>query len=210
MVIIQDVMLPMYDGVRLYTRVVLPGPGRYPVVLMRTPYEAETFVTEEIRQRYEHDDFIRRGYAVVFQHCRGRCGSEGECIPYSPEERRDGLWTVEWIRTLPFYNGELYFSGGSYTASVLLMLLGDDIPDLKGLAISVQTESMYHRNYFNGMCRSFCGFSWWLAMVSEQHPAIASDSEIYQRPYQHLFKRAIGQDIPAFTEELMHPRFDAF
>ncbi len=210
MPIVQDYMLPMLDGVKLYTRVVLPGTGQYPVVFMRTPYETETFATDSIRARYESDDFIRRGYAVVLQHCRGRNGSEGICIPYADEERRDGLHTVVWIRKQPFYDGELFFSGGSYTATVLLMMLGDDLPDLKALAVTQQTESMYHRNYFNGMCRSFCGFSWWLSMMSGQYPTIADEADIYKRPYRDMMKRAVGRDIPSFTEGLLHNRFDTF
>ncbi|MBR7092887.1 MAG: CocE/NonD family hydrolase [Clostridia bacterium] len=207
---VYDLMLPMPDGVWLYTRVLLPGEGRYPTVFQRTTYDAQAAVTPETVRAAENNPFIRRGYAVVQQHCRGSFGSEGACIPYAPEERRDGLDTLTWIRTLPHYNGELYLSGGSYTASVLLMLLDEPIPDLKALSVTAQTESMYHRNYFNGMCRSFCGFTWWLAMIARQHPTIAQDKDIFVRPYRDIMKRAIGQDLPAFTEELLHDRFDAF
>ena len=208
--IIREYLIPMSDGVRLYTRVVLPGEGRYPTVFMRTPYDSESGVTDGMFRRYENDQFIRAGYAVVFQHCRGRGASEGECVPYSEEERRDGLETVAWIRTLPHYNGELFFSGASYTASVLLLMLDAEIPDLRAICLTVQTESMYHRNYFNGLCRSFCGFSWWLPMISRSHPKIAGDGDIFVRPYRDIMKRAVGEDLPAFTGELFHDRFDVF
>ena len=209
-VIIREYMLPMSDGARLYTRVVLPGEGRFPTVFMRTPYDPETGVTGEMIRRYENDGFTGAGYAVVLQHCRGRYGSEGECIPYSEEERRDGLETLNWLRTLPHYNGELFFSGGSYTASVLLLMLDEDIPDLRAVCLSVQTESMYHRNYFNGLCRSMCGFTWWLSMISPQRPKIAEDRDIFVRPYRDVMKRATGTDLPEFSEELLHDRYDGF
>ncbi len=210
MVYINDLMLPMSDGVHLYTRIIKPGDGKYPTVFMRTPYDNDTVITDETHKRFESHELIRHGYAIIMQHCRGSGGSEGVCIPYADEERRDGLDTLKWLRTLPHYNGELFLLGGSYTASVLLMLLNDDIPDLKALVINVQTESMYHRNYFNGMCRSFCGFTWWLSMISRHYPKINDYETIFKRPYKDIIKRAIGEDMPAFTNQILHNRFDDF
>ncbi len=209
---ITDRMLTMSDGVRLFTRTVLPGDGtgRYPVVLMRTPYDPEVTVSEETVRRWEENAFLKRGFAAVVQHCRGRNGSEGDCIPYSEEERRDGLETLDWIRRQPFYGGEIYLNGGSYTASVLMLCLDEPIPDLKAICFSVQTESMYHRNYWNGLCRTFCGFEWWLSMISDQRPKIADDREIYRRPYRDIMKRATGRELPAFTEGLLHDRYDEY
>ena len=211
-VTIRDEMWSMPDGVRLFTRVVLPGDGTgtYPTVLKRSPYEKETQITDETYRRYESDPLLAHGYAVVLQHCRGRYGSEGECIPYDDKERTDGLETLSRIRQMPHYNGEIYFSGTSYTASVLLMMLNDDLPDLKGACFTVQTESMYHRNFFNGLCRSYSGFTWWLSMISQQHPKIAPDEEIFVRPYRDIMKRAVGLDIPAFTDTLMNDRYNDF
>lgn len=205
-------MLPMSDGIRLFTRVVLPKTGkeRVPVVFMRTPYHRETEITEETFRQYENDQFLCRGFGIVLQHCRGRYGSEGECIPYSEKERSDGLETLGWLRKQAFYNGELFFSGASYTASVLMLLLDEPIPDLSAICFSVQTESMYHRNYVNGLCRSFCGFEWWLSMISGSRPKIAADEEIYKRPYVDIMKRATGKDLPAFTNGLLHDRYDEF
>ena len=212
MISIKEYTVSMSDGVRLYTRLVLPGDGtgRYPTVFMRTPYDKETTVTEATVRYYENDSLLQHGYAIVYQHCRGRGGSEGVCVPYDTCERSDGLETIEWIRTLPHYNGELFLSGGSYTASILLMILNADIPDLKAVALSVQTESMYHRNYFNGMCRSYCGFEWWLSMIEPQQPRIAEWKDIYLRPYCDIMKRATGKELSAFTDGLLHDRYDDF
>ena len=45
---IYDAMVTMRDGVRLYTRVTLPGEGKYPTVFQRTPYDPQVTVTEEM------------------------------------------------------------------------------------------------------------------------------------------------------------------
>ena len=52
----------------------------------------------------EYKTWNENGYAVVFQHCRGRGKSSGDCIPYI-NEREDGLSLQDWIRNQPFYNG---------------------------------------------------------------------------------------------------------
>ena len=211
-VTVTDRMLPMSDGVRLFTRIVLPGDGKgkYPTVFHRSPYKPETEITEETYEQYERSPFLARGYAVVFQHCRGRYGSEGECIPYSEAERQDGLDTMALIREMPHYNGEIYLRGASYAASVLMLTLDAPQKDVKAICFTVQTESMYHRNFLNGLCRTFSGFKWWLGMLSQQHPKLAEDEEIFVRPYRDMMRRAIGIDLPAFTDTLMNDRYNDF
>ena len=75
------VQVPMRDGVRLATDVYLPdGAGRYPVILIRTPYNKnnEAEVADAIF-------FASRGYAVAIQDCRGRFDSDGEWTPFVNE-----------------------------------------------------------------------------------------------------------------------------
>ena len=212
---ITEIMLPASDGVRLYTVLALPeGGGPCPTVLLRTPYDAPSPTRQALEERLGREplfSFLSHGYAVILQHCRGRGGSEGVCVPYSEEERRDGFETLAWLRTLPHYNGEVYFCGGSYTASVLLLLLDGEIPDLRGIVFRVQTDRLYHRNFIGGMNRSFSGFSWWLSMIRRHLPVTAPEGEdLYRRPYREMMRRAVGADLPAFTDTLLHDRYDAF
>ena len=100
-------MVPMPDGVKLYTYGVRPAPGvKCPIVIMRNPYVPEKRVD---LAKFAHDqtEKLARGYAYVIQHCRG-CGmSEGDWIPYE-SERADGLALLEWVRKRPWYNGEIF------------------------------------------------------------------------------------------------------
>jgi predicted acyl esterase len=72
---------------------------------MRSPYvDAEQDLSgEEICARLteSHRVYLEHGYAVVFQHCRGRGRSTGDCIPYI-FEREDGLAFQAWVREQPF------------------------------------------------------------------------------------------------------------
>ena len=103
------------NGENFFTIIMLPRPNeKFPIVICRSPYVKDgEDVTEEdaIQECYQSAKrWLERGYAYVFQHCRGRGKSSGEFIPYR-YEREDGIAFREWIRKQPFYNGELFLLG---------------------------------------------------------------------------------------------------
>ena len=158
---VTEAMVPMPDGVRLYTRYTVPrGAKKCPIVYIRTPYEkSHNGEAHHVEGGGANSPYAKRGYAVLTQHCRGRGDSEGECIPY--REREDGLATLAFIRSLPFYNGEIYVMGGSYLATVHLSYLADAPNDIKGACLQVQTDRMYYRNYVNGCNYKLNNAGWW-------------------------------------------------
>ena len=99
---VTEILVPTHDGVGIYTRIAVPkGKNKCPIVFDRTPY-AETLLGRPYDINKLKDNlFIKRGYAIVTQHCRGTANSEGEMHPYE-NERADGLLALEYIRTLPF------------------------------------------------------------------------------------------------------------
>lgn len=129
MVVERDVMVAMRDGVRLACDLYRPArDGRaveeaFPVILERTPYgkgqisraertaASATPLTREEVAAY----FVRHGYAVVFQDCRGRYGSEGEFVKYL-SDANDGYDTVVWLTKQSWCNGSVCTMGLSYAA----------------------------------------------------------------------------------------------
>ena len=207
--ILKETYFTMSDGIRLYTRMVLPEEnGKFPVVFIRTPYEEKRNGRPYPVENYQNDLFIQNGYAVVLQHTRGRGDSEGSCRPY--EERQDGLDTLAIIRTLPFYNGEIYITGGSYLSTVHLCYLDTNPQDIKAAALSIQTDRMYFRNYRNGCCYDFCNLSWWLGMLQNRYPEQRPYQEALVRPYEKIMERAVGEDVPEYTGMLLHDTYDDF
>ncbi len=196
----------MRDGVRLYTRCThLNNLDKCPIIFMRTPYDKSG--EEIVPDNYANDDFVKNGYAVIRQHCRGTGNSEGDCIPYI--ERNDGLDTLDIIRKLPFYNGEIYLVGGSYLATVHYSYLSAKPKDVKGAVFSIQTDRMYFRNYKNGCCWDFCNINWWLKMLKRQYPEYTTEN-IIKRPYKDIIKRAVGEDVAEFTSCLMNNEYNDF
>ncbi len=108
-------MTPMRDGVKLASDMWLPAaPGRYPVILIRTPYlKSMTGLQTPVFGRY----FASRGYAVVVQDVRGRGDSEGD-FNFFFQEEQDGYDTIEWLAAQPFSNGRVGMMGVSYLGTV--------------------------------------------------------------------------------------------
>jgi putative CocE/NonD family hydrolase len=129
MIVERDVMVPMRDGVRLACDIYRPAEdgraldGAFPVVLERTPYgksqtsrSERTAATETPRSRAEVAAFfVRHGYAVVYQDCRGRYASEGAFVKYL-SDAADGYDTVAWLIRQPWCNGAVCTMGLSYAA----------------------------------------------------------------------------------------------
>jgi uncharacterized protein len=124
-----DVMVSMRDGVRLATDVYRPArngkplPGRFPVILERTPYgktvvsRSELSVKEPVAKSRADVArfFVSRGYVVIYQDCRGRYGSEGEFVKYL-SDGHDGYDACAWIVRQPWCNGKIGTMGLSYAA----------------------------------------------------------------------------------------------
>ena len=103
-----DLAVPMRDGVRLSANVFRPeAAGRYPTILVRTPYGKGTAISPNYAPFAEH------GYAVVVQDVRGRYRSEGVFRPLE-QEPADGDDTLNWIARQPWSDGKIGMLGGSY------------------------------------------------------------------------------------------------
>ena len=194
---ITETFVAMADGVKLYTRIITPAvKDKFPVLFIRTPYEKALKGVPFDVSSHEYDIYVKHGYAVIVQHTRGRGDSEGECHPY--KERDDGLCTLDYIRTLPFYNGEIYLWGGSYLSTAHLSYFSAKPKDIKGAVIDIQTDRMYYRNYRNGCCYKFCNINWWSAMLNRRYPN-ASVPKKLKRPYCTADTQIFGEEVPEYT-----------
>ena len=124
-----DVMVAMRDGVRLATDIYVPvgtaadGQRRFPVILERTPYNKTAPSRSErtpsnptpLGRAEVAAFFTRRGYAVVYQDCRGRYKSEGEFVKYL-SDGNDGYDTCAWIVKQAWSTGRIGTMGLSYAA----------------------------------------------------------------------------------------------
>lgn len=158
-----DVMVAMRDGVRLATDIYLPPGYRagrdapLPVIVERTPYgKAEISRSERIggRQGAPRAEvaqyFASRGYAVVFQDCRGRYGSEGHFVKYL-SDGEDGYDTLAWIVRQPWCGGKIGTMGLSYAAHTQMAAACLNPP---GLACMVLDSGGFSNGYQCGIRQS--------------------------------------------------------
>src|SRR5437588_1557329 len=138
MIVDRDFIATARDGVGLGTDVYRPaGHGPFPVLLERTPYDKSapsrserTAAVAPARSRTEVAAyFVRHGYAVVYQDCRGRYRSEGQFTKYL-SEAEDGFDTLAWLVTQPWCNGRIATMGLSYSAHTQMALGCLDPPGL--------------------------------------------------------------------------------
>src|SRR5437870_5510624 len=90
----RDVMIPMRDGVKLHTVILVPkGAKGAPILLTRTPYNATDLTTHTQSSHlgpslYGYDNatdvIVEGGYIRVVQDIRGKYGSEGEYVMNRP------------------------------------------------------------------------------------------------------------------------------
>ena len=142
-------MIPMRDGVKLYTVIVIPkGATHAPIILTRTPYNAagrtsrteSPYMLDELPQG--DDVFVKAGYIRVFQDVRGKYGSEGAYIMTPPptgplnssgiDDTTDAYDTIDWlVKNVPESNGKVGMLGSSYEGFTVVMALIHPHPALK-------------------------------------------------------------------------------
>ncbi len=145
----REVMIPMRDGVKLHTVIVIPkGARNAPILLTRTPYNADgraariesPHMLAELPQGDEV--FVRGGYIRVFQDVRGKYGSEGEYVMTRPlrgplnssevDHSTDAYDTIDWlVKNVPESNGKVGMIGSSYEGFTVVMALIHPHPALK-------------------------------------------------------------------------------
>ncbi|MEB3276366.1 MAG: CocE/NonD family hydrolase [Cyanobacteriota bacterium] len=110
-IVVEPVMVPMRDGACLRSDVYRPvGDGRYPVVLLRGPYDMNSTLDSApglLR------NLARRGYVGAAQDVRGRFGSEGD-FEAAVHEHDDSFDAVEWAAQQSWSNGRVAMTGISY------------------------------------------------------------------------------------------------
>ena len=121
-------MVPMSDGVRLYTEIFLPKVAKhYPAVLHRSPYPFAPPSRDDI---WDIGRYLEAGFAFVFQSTRGQHKSEGEYVYYKCD-LQDGYDCIEWIAEQSWCNGSVGMEGSSYAGCTQLFAARTLPPALK-------------------------------------------------------------------------------
>ncbi|HNS00024.1 MAG TPA: CocE/NonD family hydrolase [Planctomycetota bacterium] len=201
-----DVKVPMRDGVLLSANVFLPpGEGRFPVILMRTPYGKGDAKNGGARA------YARSGYAYVVQDTRGRGQSQGRFAPFL-NEAEDGFDTQEWVRAQPWCDGRIGTAGGSYVGFTQWLPAPLGSPALKAMVPVVTFDDFHEVMYVGGAFQLSLALGWG-AMVSSPpgEALLAKDVQGILRTLPLTdYPRLLGRQIDFYNDWLAHPENDEY
>jgi putative CocE/NonD family hydrolase len=143
------VMVPMRDGTKLYTVIVMKkGATNAPILLSRTPYDAKSGMNRVASQRggdimqVMFKEFFDDNYIIVQQDIRGLHNSQGQFVMNRPivgplnktgiDESTDAYDTIDWlVKNVPETNGKVGTIGSSYLGFLTLASEINPHPALK-------------------------------------------------------------------------------
>ena len=236
----REVMIPMCDGVKLHTVILVPkGAKGAPILLTRTPYDASELTSHShsshlgpILTGYDNatDVIVEGGYIRVVQDVRGKHGSEGDYVMNRPlhgaqnptpvDHATDTYDTIDWlVKNIPESNGRVGILGISYDGFLPLMALVNPHPALKvSVPMNPMVDGWMGDDWFhNGAFREQgIGYIW------DQEATRKSDVKFWKSHYDdydmfleagsagELGKRHGMSQIGFWRKLLEHPSYDAY
>jgi len=209
------VHVAMRDNVRLDTNVFHPAsagtapgtmPGRFPTVLVRTPYGKGL----DLPAGYQ--SFINHGYAVVIEDVRGRYSSGG-VFDVLNQEGPDGYDTLNWIAAQPWSDGKVGMIGGSYLGIAQWRVALLNNPHLKAIFPVVSgSDDYFDRYYSEGGAMKLGNRSLWMSL-NLTPPGTAKPKftdYIYHLPLRTVDRSATRRTLGFYQTILNHPTYDSF
>jgi putative CocE/NonD family hydrolase len=233
----REVMVPMRDGVKLHTVIVVPkGAHDAPILLTRTPYDADGRASRMASPHMldilpQGDEvFVRGGYIRVFQDVRGKYGSEGDYVTTRPlrgplndtpvDHSTDAYDTIDWlVKNVPESNGRVGMLGSSYEGFTVVMALVNPHPALKVAAPeSPMVDGWMGDDWFNYGAFRQVNLGYFTGQMTKRGKGAQIASAGYD-DYENLLRagsagdygRANGlEQIPWWHKLTEHPAYDAF
>ena len=236
----KETMIPMRDGVKLFTQVYSPidTSQKYPILFRRTPYGIPPYGENIYRPSLGPSWlFTEEGYIFVYQDCRGQNRSEGEFVvmkPHNPEKRSpqdsdessDTYDTIEWLlKNFPNNNGRVGQYGVSYSGWHTVMGMIDAHPALRASSPQASPADMWVGDDFhhNGAFRLMYTFDWLAgsARVRTGPSGTSSRRWSYGTPDGYKFFMEMGpvanadilyfhKSVPTWNDYMAHGDYDEY
>jgi hypothetical protein len=233
----REVMVPMRDGVKLHTVIVIPkGTAPAPIILTRTPYGSDKPTSQAssphvaMTLSVADEPLLRAGYIRVYQDVRGRYDSEGDYVMTLPvrgplnkwkvDQTTDTYDTIEWLlKNVERNNGRVGITGVSYPGWLTLMGIVEPHPALKAAVPMYPMVDGWIGDdfYHNGAFRQTM-FEWIYNMGTHK-------SSEYSTPYGYrdmyeaylsagsadaLARRYKADQLPTWRKLVDNPSYNAF
>jgi putative CocE/NonD family hydrolase len=230
-------MIPMRDGIKLYTVILTPmlKTEMYPLLIQRTPYGAGIGRPEDSVINFSLGSPIyglaKGGYIFVLQDIRGKYKSEGTMQIHQPlihltqkgavDESTDTYDAVDWlIKNIPGNNGKAGIYGISYPGWLALVGSVDPHPALKASSEQACMSDLFLGDDFhhNGAFRLSYGMEYSYEVEFDK----TTDSD-FPFPQFDLFdwylklgslknvnEKYFHGRVPSWNHFVEHPNYDTF
>jgi hypothetical protein len=206
---IENVFVPMPDGVRLAGRLWLPeGAGRVPLILEYLPYRKRdgTRARDERMHRY----LARHGYACLRLDIRGTGDSEGLIHDeYTVQEQEDGVAAIAWGAVQDWCDGQVAMIGISWGGFNALQIAARQPPALKTIITVGSTDDRYATDiHWVGGCLSKDNADWSATMFA--HQDLPPDPAIVGEGWRAMWEARMRANAPWILTWLAHQRRDPY
>jgi uncharacterized protein len=236
----REAMIPMRDGVKLFTVIVVPrGARRAPILLTRTPYDAGEMTRRGHSARlgpllhgYDNatDVIVEGGYIRVVQDVRGKHKSEGDYVMNRPlrgpqnrtpvDHATDTYDTIDWlVKNIPESNAKVGILGISYNGFTPLMALFEPHPALKvSVPMNPMVDGWMGDDWFHNGAFRQVGIDY----IHDQEATRAGDTKWWRDHFDdynlflaagsagELGKRYGMEQLGFWNKLIAHPSYDAF
>ncbi|WCE04278.1 CocE/NonD family hydrolase [Pseudoxanthomonas sp. JBR18] len=232
----REVMIPMRDGVKLHTVIVIPkGAHDLPILLERTPYDASGFAPNNSPHmadavRPGNKDWADGSTILVWQDIRGKYGSEGDYVmtrpprgplnPTKTDDTTDAWDTIDWlVKNLKETNGNVGMIGSSYDGWTVAMALLDPHPALKAAAPeSPMIDGWMGDDWYHHGALRLVNLDYFTGQMTKQGkgedvPRDTDDDYVnfLEAGSAGAYAKAHGfEQLPWWNRFAAHPAYDAF
>ncbi len=208
---IENVWIPMPDGVKLAARMWLPvDADRHPVpaVLEYLPYRKRDGT--HVRDALTHPYLAGHGYAAIRVDMRGCGDSEGVMLDeYTTQEQDDALEVIGWIASQKWCTGKLGMFGISWGGFNALQVAARRPPQLKAIVTVCSTDDRYEDDiHYKGGCLINENLGWAATMLA--YSSRAPDPEIVGNKWRKMWMERLKAEPFLIIPWLQHPHRDAY
>jgi len=223
-------MVPMRDGVKLFTRIYIPDsmPNPLPILIMRTPYSDWNIGLLSPDKDHYVENMAEDGYIFVYQNIRGKQKSEGDFIMEGSfdrnnhsgiDEASDTYDLIDWLLKNVPSNGRVGQLGISYPGELTLISADRPHPALKAVSPQGTVGDFFlGDDYFhNGAFR--LAFSFEYAFSEEAAKGDTTfpfkmydlfDWYLALGPLSNVNRKYFHNQIPSWNDFTQHPNYDAY
>lgn len=233
----KEVLIPMRDGVKLFTSLYIPKDQteKHPLLVTRTPYSCAPYGENKFTGiwRGPRKYFAKENYIIIQQDVRGRWMSEGNFVdvrPYIPnkltkndvDESSDTFDTIDWlIKNIENNSGNVGVYGTSYPGFYAAMAALSNHPALKAVSPQAPVTDWFIGDDFhhNGALMVMDAFGFYSGFGKPRPKPTTEGPEGFNFPIQDNYEfflrngtlpqlsKLMGDSIAFWNDLMTHPTY---